>query len=115
MDLSWSVFGAVQLKPKVGRVQRVMAVSSEVLVKDEMSVKEARTLFRSCRFLREGHFGRTGAAVLKALSDHANGSSDLVIDRRLKEGLEWLICFLPIAPPRNIHAHHADCVVSNFH
>ena len=34
--LSWSVFGAVQLKPKVGRVQRVMAVSSEVLVKNEM-------------------------------------------------------------------------------
>ena len=114
LDLSYSIYGAVHLKPKAGRVQRVMAVSSEVLVKEEMSVKEARTLSGVLRFLREGHFGRTGAAVLKSLSDHANASSDLVIDSRLKEGLEWLLCFLPVAPPRIINAHHAGSVVSIF-
>ena len=49
-----------------------------------------------------GHFGRAGATVLKALSDHVQLGCEKGLQRDLREGLEWALCFLPVSPPRVI-------------
>ena len=100
VDYEESQQGVVKLAPKPGRVSKVVGLCSEALEKDSLPVLSARSLGGVLRFLREGHFGRTGATVLKALSDHVQLGVEKGLQRDLRDGLEWVLCFLPIAPPR---------------
>ena len=87
--------------PKPERVQAILAQVSKYLDAGTMMGVEADALAQRIRFLRETHFGRCGAKVLRALANHsgASGASmELGVD--LKKGLEWLVGFLPGAEPR---------------
>ena len=64
---------------------------------------EASGLGQRVRFLRETHFGRCGARVLNELSNHAKAAgTEWGLSAGLKHGLEWLLTYLPQAPPRKI-------------
>lgn len=113
IDLGRSHEGVVRLLPKPSRVQRVVEVCTEALVRDILPIASARSLAGVLRFLREGHFGRTGAVVLKALSDHVHMGVEKGLHPELREGLAWVVAYIPVAPPRVITAS-AGSVVSIF-
>ena len=70
VDFEESQHCIVKLAPKPSRVSKVVELCAEALASDSLPVLSARSLCGVLWFLREGHFGRTGATVLKALTDH---------------------------------------------
>ena len=99
IDFTESGRGVVKVQPKQSRVSKVIEVGCAALGCDLLSVADARSLAGVLRYLREGHFGRTGASVLNALSDHIKMGGECGMPRGLREGLEMDDCLSPRCSP----------------
>ena len=102
------------IAPKAARVAKVIELAVVALRTGNLGIKEASTLQGVLRFLREGLFGRVGGRLLNSLGNHERTAATKFLSRELKEALEWLVCCLPIIPPRSIRVTSIDNIVHVF-
>ena len=113
VHLSEAQMGVVTVRPKRSRVDKIVTTCVSVLQEGKVELKCAKSLPGVLRFTREACFGRLGARVLRELAVYEQRAGG-ILNKNLREGLEWLICYLPVAPPRRIEARSSRNVVHIF-
>ena len=88
--------------PKRSRAAKVVGLAATLVKEGEITVSEAKPLSGALRFLREGHFGRTGAVLLNALTDQEKASGPKIASR-LRDWLLWWVDDLLATLPRSIY------------
>ena len=104
-DLSDFVSGSVALKPKPGRVRKIVLAMRSILSSDRMSSGLTATICGKCEYTTSsGACGRVGRAPLAALRawQHRSGRRDdgEPLPEFVKEALRFFIQLLPLLPPR---------------
>ena len=104
-DLSDFVAGSVALKPKPGRVRKIVETLQSALSSDRLSSGLAATICGKCEYTTSsGACGRVGRAPLAALRawQHRPGRRDdsESLPDFVKEAIKFFIQLLPLLPPR---------------